>query len=333
MQVKVTHVAPRTPIEREDYATDLASPSAPASRDIAKRLRDCGNCKLGEELLLIGALEPIDFGSSRINQRLSRTAEILHANYETALEEAEQTFRDFSRRFLIQAKCLTWDRTIPLSPEEIESRFLALKTELIDPIKTGSEDPLYDDLTLTIRMPVPVIGGTFSYADFVHEALHGIAGRHAALVEFNLRNKIDHEEMCVLRGGLQFEIPHSVQNRTFFNWLNEGLVEYLTELFVPEEQRTEVAYEDEVNIIRALTAPQGLYRIPLETLTAAYFANYDPTAESGLRFPEWHDLTRVFPVQQMHKIANLIDRDGTEATVELLTSQNLFAIPAEELGL
>jgi hypothetical protein len=35
----------------------------------------------------------------------------------------------------------------------------------------------------------------------------------------------------------------------------------------------------------------------------------------------------------MHKIANLIDRDGTEATVELLTSQNLFAIPAEELGL
>ena len=333
MQIKVTHVAPRTPIEREDSATDLASASAPESRDIAKRLRDCGNSKLGDELIRIGALEPLDFGSNRINHRLSQTAEIFRSNYETALGEAEQTFRDFSRRFLIQAKCLCWDKTVALSPEEIENRFLSLKTELIDPIRAGSDDPVYDDLTFTIRIPVPVFGGSFSYADFVHEALHGIAGRHAALVEFHSRNKNIFEEMCVLRGGLRFEIPSAVEDKAYFNWLNEGLVEHLTDFFVPEDERTEVAYEDEVNIIRALTAPQGLYRIPLQTLTAAYFANFDPTAESGLRFPEWHDLTRVFPVQQMHKISRLIDRDGAEATVELLTSQNLFALSDEELGL
>ena len=281
----------------------------------------------------MGALEPLDFGSNRINHRLSQTAEIFRSNYETALGEAEQTFRDFSRRFLIQAKCLCWDKTVALSPEEIENRFLSLKTELIDPIRAGSDDPVYDDLTFTIRIPVPVFGGSFSYADFVHEALHGIAGRHAALVEFHSRNKNIFEEMCVLRGGLRFEIPSAVEDKAYFNWLNEGLVEHLTDFFVPEDERTEVAYEDEVNIIRALTAPQGLYRIPLQTLTAAYFANFDPTAESGLRFPEWHDLTRVFPVQQMHKISRLIDRDGAEATVELLTSQNLFALSDEELGL
>jgi hypothetical protein len=333
MQIKAIPIPPRTRIERETVATDLAAASAPASHEMAKLLRDCRSSKIAEELLTRGDLQPLDFGSTRINHRLSQAAELFCAHYETALQEAEQTFRDFSRRFLIQAKGLTWDRTIALSPDEVESRFLSLKTELVDPIKAGSEDALFDALTLTIRIPVPVMDGTFSYADFVHEALHGISGRHAAQVEFHKRNKETFEEKCVLRSGLRFDIPNSDEDHVFFHWLNEGLVEYLTELFVPENKRTEVAYEDEVNIIRALTEPNGRYKIPLQTLTAAFFANHDPAVEHGLRFPEWHDLTRIFPVRQMHKISHLIERDGAEATVELINSENLFALSEEDLGL
>ena len=160
-----------------------------------------------------------------------------------------------------------------------------------------------------------------------------MAGRQAARVGFWERNKITYEDQYVLRGGLRFDLPTSTNDKTYFNWLNEGLVEHLTELFVPEEKRTEVAYEDEVNIVRALTAPAGLYRIPLQSLTAAYFANYDPNAEPGLRFPEWHDLTRVFPTRQILKIDRLIERDGAEATAHLITSQNIFALSEQELGL
>jgi predicted house-cleaning noncanonical NTP pyrophosphatase (MazG superfamily) len=279
---------------------------------------------LSQELVYAGNLDLKDLRLHKINRRLAETAQSMHTNYQEAINTSEQVFREFSKKFLIQAKALTWTGLIPLAPDALEARFKKLSIQLIDPIRSGSTDPEFDFFALTIRIPIPVIGGTFSYTDFVHEALHGIAGRHTAHVILRDDGQLTDTATEVIRSGLRFTLPHMQKDRDLFEWLNEGLVEHLVSFFVAEENQENLAYVDEVDIIRALTAPEGLYRIPLGALTAAYFAHYDPSVPVGIRYPEWHDLTQVFPTREMAKISRLIEQHGAEETLEILTSQNIF---------
>lgn len=331
MQLVVSPIAPNLKISNDTPISDLGTLTPPETTDIVRRLRQSAGTRLSEALVHTGTLDNKDLRLHKINRRLAETAQSMRTNYQEALITAEQVFRDFSKRFLMQAKALTWTGTIPLSPNVIEERFRRLSIKLIDPIRTGSTDPEFDHESLTIRIPVPVIEGTFSYTDFVHEALHGIAGRNAANVTVRCNGKATDTTTEVVRSGLRFLIPNLQRDRDLFEWLNEGLVEHLVGFFVPVEKQDSSAYCDEVDIIRALTAPDGLYKIPLNLLTAAYFAHYDPTMPVGIRYPEWHDLTRIFPTSEMAKISALIAARGTEATLHILASRNIFGVPQREL--
>lgn len=332
MQIVIAPTTPDVRITHDKTPADITPLTAPETSEIVRRLRQSAGMRLTQELVYAGALDYKDLRLHKINRRLAETAQTIHTNYQEALTSSEQVFSAFSKKFLIQAKALTWTGIIPLSPDILEERFRKLSIQLIDPIRSGSSDPEFDHYELTIRLPIPVIGGTFSYTDFVHEALHGIAGRHTAKVMLRNDKKSFDTTTEVLRSGLRFTIPGLERDFDPFEWLNEGLVEHLVSLIVPEEEQDTAAYIDEVDIIRALTAPHGMYKIPLTTLTAAYFAHYDQTSPVGLRYPEWHDLTRVFPTSEMLKISRLIATRGAEDTLTVVTSKNIFDIRESELS-
>ena len=333
MRLAFSPITPDIHIPSDTPSPNIASLTPPDTTEIVRRLRQSAGMSLSEELVDTGAVDFKDLRLHKINRRLADTAQSMRANYEEALKNSNQVARDFSKKFLMQAQALTWTCVIPLSPHVIEERFRRLSVEFFDPLRAGTSHPEFDHYTLTIKLPLPIVRGTFSYMDFVHEALHGISGRHACVVTLSDDKKILDITNEVTRSGLRFTLPHLHKPLSVFEWLNEGLVEHLVSFFIPDEKQDSIAYPNEVDIIRALTAPDGLYKIPLRTLTAAFFADYDHRALLGIRYPEWHDLTRVFPTQEMLKISRLIDNYGSERTLCALTSQNIFGVPDSEIDI
>lgn len=327
MRIAVRHIDPNLKIGSESPPNDLADAIPPLRGAILKSLRESGSSELVAELLDQGVLKLHDFTTPHVNHRLANTAEVIRANYAHSIAMAERTFQEFSRKFLAQAKVLARSGTLTISSDEIDRRYKRISFQLVDPIKSGYQDPEFDDHEFAIRIPIPILTGEFKYSDFAHEAIHGLAGRN--VVEFTVPNGARPSETGRLasRKGLRFNVPMPDGGNDLFEWLDEGLVEYLTSFFVPSLQRQREAYPHEVSIIKTLTNPKGCYRVPLEKLTAAYFADFDFRAEPGHRYPEWRDLNSVFPIQQINKINLLIETYGAERIAPLLAQRNVFKAP------
>jgi hypothetical protein len=331
MNISIRHLPPETKIQAETPSNDLAEATAPSAHEILKRLRALPSRELVDELLDEGSITLDDLLARHGNQRTTRGVESMRENYATSIATADKTFRDFSWKFLAQAKALSGAGIIPIPSDEIESRFKRLSFELIDPIKSQSASPEFETHEMNIRIPVPLTTGSFNYADFVHEAIHGIAGRH--VMEFSCTEgaKAENVERTVARTGLHFDIPLPDGWSRHFEWLDEGIVEHLTEHFVPRLKVHREARRFEVDIVKALTNPKGFYKIPLQALTTAYFANFDPTADPGLRYPQWSDLNDTFPIAHLNKIDTLVARFDEERVARLVASRNICKASLVEL--
>lgn len=324
MRIAVRHIDPNFKIGSDSPPSDLADAIPPHRGAILKSLRESGSSELVAELLDQGVLKLHDFTTPHVNHRLANTAEVIRANYAHGVAIAERTFQEFSRKFLAQAKVLARSGTLAITSDEVERRYKRISLQLVDPIKSGYQDPEFDDHEFAIRIPIPILTGEFKYSDFVHEAIHGLAGRN--VVEFTVSNGGGAAEKGRLasRKGLRFNIPMPEGGNDLFEWLDEGLVEYLTSLFVPSLQKRREAYPDEVSIIKTLTNPKGCYRVPFEKLTAAYFADFQYSAAQGDRYPQWRELNSVLPIQQLNKINALIETYGVERVAPLLGQRNVF---------
>ena len=331
MSISLRHLPPDTTIKPETPSNDLAEATAPSAHEILKRLRALPSRELVDEILYEGSLTLDDLVARRGNERTTRTVEAMRLNYANSITAADTIFRDFSWRFLAQAKALSGMGIIPISSDEIESRFKRLSFELIDPIKSRTACPEFDTHERIVRIPVPMVTGKFNYADFVHECIHGIAGRHVMEFRCTEGAKAESVERTVSRTGLHFDIPLPDGWSRHFEWLDEGIVEHLTEHFVPTLKVHREARRYEVDLVKALTNPKGFYKIPLPALTAAFFANFDPSAEPGLRYPQWSDLNDIFPIAQLNKIDALVASFGEEKIARLAASRNICKASFDEL--
>jgi hypothetical protein len=331
MSISLRHLPPETTIKAEAPSTDLAEATAPSAHEILKRLRALPSREIVDELLYDGPITLDDLVARNGNARTTQTLEAMRANYANAVATANKTFRDFSWRFLAQAKALSGIGVLPISAEETEVRFSQLSFELFDPIKSKCASAEFDTHERIVRIPIPLMTGEFNYADFVHEAIHGIAGRH--VMEFSCTEgaKAESVERTVGRTGLHFNIPLPDGWSRPFEWLDEGIVEHLTEHFVPHLKKHREARRFEVDIVKALTNPKGFYKIPLRALTAPFFANFDPSAEPGLRYPQWSDLNDTFAVTHLNKIDKLVDEFGEEKVAKLVASRNICKASLVEL--
>jgi hypothetical protein len=86
-----------------------------------------------------------------------------------------------------------------------------------------------------------------------------------------------------------------------------------------------------VDIVKALTNPKGFYKIPLRALTAPFCANFDSSAEPGLRYPQWSDLNDTFPIAHLNKLDKLVDEFGEEKVAKLVASRNICKASLTEL--
>jgi hypothetical protein len=331
MYVTLRHLPPDTKIKPENPSNDRAEATAPSAHEIIKRLRALQSRDLVDELLCDGTLTFDDVVTRYGNEETTRTVEAMRRNYANSIATAEKVFKDFSWRFLAQAKALSAMGTISIPHEEIETRFRRLSFELIDPIKSKSPHPEFDTHDMSVRIPVPLVTGKFNYADFVHEAIHGISGRHVVSFVCDEGAKAETMERAVSRTGLHFDIPLRDGWSRRFEWLDEGIVEHLTEHFVPHLKVHREARRFEVDIVKALTNPRGFYRIPLSVLTAAFFANFEPSAEPGLRYPQWSDLNDTFPIAHLNKIDKLIGTFDEEVVAQLVASRNICKASVAEL--
>ncbi len=331
MRVTLQHLPPDTKVRAEVPGNDLAEATAPSAHEILKRLGALPSRELVDDLLWEGPLTFDDVVTRRRSQEITDSAEKMQKNYAHSVVIAERTFKNFSWKFLAQAKGLSAMGVIPIHPSEIEYRFNRLSFQLIDPTKSQSAHPEFDTHEMSVRIPVPLVTGTFNYADFVHEAIHGIAGRH--VMEFTCTEgaKSDLPERIVGRTGLHFDIPLPDGWSSHFEWLDEGIVEHLTEYFVPALKVYREARRFEVDIVKALTNPKGFYKIPLTALTKAFFANFEPSAEPGLRYPQWSDLNDTFPIAQLNKMDKLVDLFGEERVARLIASRNICKASIAEL--
>lgn len=310
-------------MKAEAPSSDLAEATAPSAHEILKRLRALPSRDIVDDLLYDSSITLDDLIARHGNALTTETVESIRANYANSVATAKTIFRDFSWRFLAQAKALSGSGILPISGEEIELRFSQLSFELIDPIKSQSPSPEFDTHERIVRIPVPMITGTFNYADFVHECIHGIAGRHVMEVRCTEGAKAESVERTVSRTGLHFDIPLPDGWSGHFEWLDEGIVEHLTEHFVPHLKKHREARSFEVDIVKALTNPKGFYKIPLRALTAPFFANFHPSAEPGLRYPQWSDLNDTFAIAHLKKIDNLVDEFGEEKVAKVVASRNI----------
>ena len=331
MSISLRHLPPETMIKAEAPSTDLAEATAPSAHEILKRLRALPSREIVDELLYEGSITLDDLVARNGNARTTETVESIRANYAHSIATATKTFRDFSWRFIAQAKALSGIGILPISAEEIELRFTQLSFELIDPIKSKSASAEFDTHERIVRIPIPLITGEFNYADFVHECIHGIAGRHVMEFRCSEGAKAESVERTVGRTGLHFDIPLPDGWSRHFEWLDEGIVEHLTEYFVPTLKVHREARRYEVDLVKALTNPKGFYKIPLPALTAAFFANFDPSAELGLRYPQWSDLNDTFAIAHLNKIDNLVQEFGEEKVAKLVASRNICKASLTEL--
>jgi hypothetical protein len=331
MSISLRHLPPETTIKGEAPSSDLAEATAPSAHEILKRLRALPSREIVDDLLYEGSITLDDLVARNGNARTTETIESMRANYANSIATANKTFRDFSWRFLAQAKALSGTGILPISAEQIEVRFRQLSFELIDPIKSQSPSPEFDTHERIVRIPIPLTTGDFNYADFVHEAIHGIAGRHVMELSCTEGAKAESVERTVGRTGLHFDIPLPDGWSRHFEWLDEGIVEHLTEHFVPHLKVHREARRFEVDIVRTLTNPKGFYKIPLRALTAAFFANFDPSAEPGLRYPQWSDLNDIFPIGHLNKIDKMVEKFGEEKVAKLVASRNMCKASLVEL--
>ncbi len=331
MRLSITSLPPNTNFVNDSPVPDVAEAHLPETNKLIQRLRDTRGTPFSEQLVGTGALDLADLTFHRINRRLADAARILQHNHDSFVRKAPEIIQDYSERFLRKAEHLYWSNVIPIEPCTIRDRFKRLKICLLDSTKSGHIAPTFVPGCLTIMLPVPVLDGCLAYEDFVHEALHGISGRHAAKATFQGVRDLGTTITQTMRGGLCFAIPTLEGSCDRFSWFNEGVTEHLASLFIPECKQSNQAYMHEVDLVRTLVAPHGLYKIPLRAITAAYFADFNPTAEPTLRYPEWSDLNSVLPIAELLKISRLIECRGIYETLCIVSSRNIFGVKEHDL--
>lgn len=323
MPITVRHLGPITsPPVRPPIDGDLAQVRTPPRDEILRALRTGGaENGLRGALITAGMIRPRDLECGRgFNRYLEGAIHEIQANYRRSIHRAPDIMSSFQNRFLARALELAGTDVIPIPRDEIRRRFERLAFTLVDPIKTRVTEPEFDDSTLTLRIPVPILDGVLSFDDFAHEALHGLAGEDIvqAIVSHDDSHSTQKTRAC--RRGLYFDVPMPDGRNLLFKWLDEGLVEYLTRYFVTRKERYEDAYPDEVKIIKTLTDAGGRYRVPLRKLTDAYFANYDASAPEGRRYPEWTELNKSLPIATLNRINRIIEGKGVKAGARWLHS-------------
>jgi hypothetical protein len=332
MAIAVRHIDPNSKTTVGDCRAALADMRAPSKKAILQSLRKNHSNELALELLEVSRLRARDIHSEVPNEQLDRLIEKVRRNYSRGVKVAEPVIADFYQRFVEQAKTFSKTGLIPLSPDEIDRRLKRLSFELVDPIKEGVTESEYMVSRFVIRIPVPVTTGRFLYADFAHEVLHGLAGRNVVSFSTAAQDRSAPQSTIACRAGLRFQVPMPQGVNDLFEWLDEGLVEYLTVKFEPHLQKRDEAYTSEVSIIKSLIDPNGYYRVPLSTLTAAYFADFDYRKQQGSRYPEWQQLNAAFPIHQITKINYLVETFGVDKVAPLLKQMNVFTASRAELS-
>jgi hypothetical protein len=331
MRISIASLAPNTKFVDESPKPDAADSHLPEANQLIQRLRDTMGTPFSEELVRTGTLGLEDLRFHRINRRLASVACMLQRNHDSFVGKSAEICKEYSEQFLRRAEQLSWSGIIPLEPRTIKERFSRLDFCHIDSTKSGDITPRFDADDLTIWLPIPVLDGCLPYEDFVHEALHGISGRHVAHAKLHGARDLVTTTTETIRSGLRFTVPGLETYSDRFIWLNEGMTEHLSSLFLPESEQSCPAYQDEVDLVRTLIAPQGVYRIPLRAITAAYFADFHPAEAPSLRYPEWYDLNAVLPIAELLKISRLIERRGLYETLCIVSSRNIFGVSEHDL--
>ncbi len=323
---------PRLILKASSEDSHFASLTVPSEGEMVRRIKTIGNPDLFRDFNEASLITRQDLASTRINGRLASLVRRCHFNHQKAVDTFKDEMERFSKQFLMQARTLIWSGKLPLSIDELERRFNLLSFELLNPLQGHGINPECSTRRLAVRMPIPFLTGAFDYSDFVHEALHGISGRAVATVTQIKTSTSYQTSLEVLRTGLSFEIPVAGgKMKTYFEWLNEGIVESLVPLFVSSGKGSEDIYEEEVKLLRLLTDPEGKYKVPMASILAAFFADYQKDAETGLKFPEWHDLNKFLPAKQLRKMDRLIEKYDIEAILELMSIENIFTIPERHI--
>ena len=253
-----------------------------------------------------------------------------HLNEHTqAVAAKEKLSAEWKGSFLKKTAPLIQGGLLPISEDAARQRVVETQIEICNYFHSPIDCPSFDAKSRCLTIASLDLDW-LEESDLMHELFHAISGR--SVLRFS---KQDNQSYFVQRVGLSIDSPYGNPDySSHFNWLNEGVTEYLTRLISPQAeinalgQKYSEAYDLNVALVTSLIEDWG---IPRELILNAYFED-DQTGSGGSSYPAWAPLSsafnQAFGKAALRKLDQFIHHEGIEEALNLLhilkTSKLIF---------
>lgn len=285
--------------------------------------------------------EKVEFVFSLIKQNLLKREHLMMLWEVNKREyiEFQRRFREelapkLQERFLNGVETLRKKGLMPLSNEDIQN---VLNRTAVELSSTDGEDEdvagTYDQSNFVITIGNEYFEKFSSFElllrspqiekIYAHEALHALSAKMV------VRSR-ESEKTSIRRMGFRIEATEKEGGMPRFEWLNEGMTEYLNEEYHDAASNV-YAYE---KMLLKYLMEKGKKPIPKELFANAYFENHEPSTDGNETIPHWRAwrkaINESFGSKFLIELDKAVQKFGIRAVVEKLTNAKKEDTPAWE---